>query len=397
MLSISHFIDDYTYTLPDSSIARYPLPRRDESKLLVYNQGIISQNIFYNLPDFIPPGGLLVANNSRVVKARFLFQKDTGATIEVFLLEPFEDTLENIFSRKRSCSWVCTIGNLKKWKDQTLKLTFENIELFAQKRIINDNSIVVDFSWVSSDLSFSEIVDTFGHIPIPPYLGRTDETIDSTRYQTIYSKIPGSVAAPTAGLHLTPVVIEKMEEKNIEFTSITLHVGAGTFKPMTNTNVAEHEMHTEYFSFSLIELQKIMQNQGKITAIGTTSLRALESIYWIGCRLISTNKFQPFVEQWLPYGEIPEVKTEEALSCLYNYMTNNKLNTAYCQTQIMIVPGYRFKMVDRLITNFHQPRSTLLLLVAAFIGNDWKKVYEYALENDFRFLSYGDGSLLIRV
>ncbi len=387
-------INDFTYSLPDERIARYPLERRDESQLLVYNEGVISKNIFFHLSDFVPPDGLLVANDTKVVQARLLFYKETGAMVEIFCLEPIGESFDTVFSKKDKCQWKCIVGNSKKWKEGSLKLEHDGIVLNANRLEHHDDWQLIEFSWSGNSLTFSEILELFGHIPIPPYLNRSDESIDQQRYQTIYSQHRGSVAAPTAGLHITPVIIEKLESKNIKFSTITLHVGAGTFKPVKEDDVSKHVMHTEQFVVSLGGLNDILSHLGNITSVGTTTLRTLESIYWIGVKLIKNGHLSTFIEQWEVYELEQSINAHTAISALINHMKNEGLETIHAQTQIMIVPGYRFRMVDRLITNFHQPQSTLLLLVAAFIGGDWRRVYDYALVNDFRFLSYGDGSLL---
>jgi len=395
-------IKDYNYILDDEKIAKYPLKKRDDSKLLVFNNQNISENIFSKLTDFLPSNGLMVFNNTKVIRARLKFTKKTGANIEIFCLEPYEPVeYELIFIRTQKCSWKCLVGNLKKWKDEILELVFEigdiNVILTAKKlETVNQNQII-EFEW-NNNFTFAEILEHCGEIPIPPYLNRNPEKEDLNTYQTVYSKIEGSVAAPTAGLHFTDTVLKSISDKNIEIQEITLHVGAGTFKPVKNNRVSEHEMHTEHFVVKLETIKKIIDNLHNITAVGTTSVRTLESIYWLGVKLITcVNNFSDFfISQWEVYKLPQEFEVEKSLEVIYNYMIINNLNEINASTQIFIIPGYKFRIVDRIITNFHQPQSTLLLLVSAFIGDSWKSIYDYALKNNFRFLSYGDSSLLFK-
>ncbi len=392
-------IAQYTYELPDNRIAKYPLEKRDESKLLVFNeQKEISTCPFHEVVNHLPSNSLLVFNNTRVIHARIEFRKVTGARIEVFCLKPYYPVdYQQIFSSKKSCQWVCMIGNLKKWKNEKLELTSQQGDisylLTAEKYGIDDlGNTIVTFSW-ESDHTFAEILEHIGRIPIPPYLNRESEDIDNSRYQTVYSLIDGSVAAPTAGLHFTSEVLRTLESKNIKTCELTLHVGAGTFQPVKSSNAREHQMHGERIIINVNLIDNLISNLGNITATGTTSLRSLESLYWMGIKVI--NNLDPtFLAQWDWENLDTNISTKDSLVALSNYIKKTSDNLFSATTEIMIVPGYRFRIVDYLITNFHQPNSTLLLLIAAFIGSDWKRVYDYALKNNFRFLSYGDSSLL---
>jgi S-adenosylmethionine:tRNA ribosyltransferase-isomerase len=395
-------ISDFDYDLPDERIAKFPLQKRDSSKLLIYDKGKISHQSFVDLPDLLNPNSLLVFNNTKVVHARIIFRKTTGAQIEVFCLEPASPySYEQNFAATTECIWNCTVGNLKKWKNEILKKKFicSNIEdeLSVEKIENNKGSIKLKFSW-NSELSFAQIMDTCGKMPVPPYLKRESQEIDSERYQTVYCKSEGSVAAPTAGLHFTGDVLQKLKLKNIETDEITLHVGAGTFKPVKTKFVNEHLMHSERFFIKKTNIQQLIKYLGNITAVGTTSVRTLESLYWIGCKIKQNRNIQNLnIQQFEPYQSSSNISVEESLQAILNYLDDNNLHEFEAATQIMIMPEYKPKIVNRLITNFHQPKSTLLLLVAAFIGNDWRRVYDYALKNDFRFLSYGDSSVLIPV
>ncbi|MFP4024243.1 MAG: S-adenosylmethionine:tRNA ribosyltransferase-isomerase [Thiohalospira sp.] len=392
-------IDQYTYELPDKRIAKYPLEQRDLSKLLVYNKGCIEHNTFLNLDRYISENDTMVFNNTKVIQARLNFFKDTGAKIEIFCLEPVKPSDYVLaFQQTQMITWKCIVGNAKKWKNdflrQTVIINNEKIELIAKKLNDSGNTRNIEFSWNNLEISFSEIIDQIGKTPIPPYLNRNSENIDKDRYQTVYSKLKGSVAAPTAGLHFTNRVFDQLKTKKVNIEEITLHVGAGTFTPVKAETVDNHEMHTEHFMINKSTLINLL-NAKHITVVGTTTIRTLESIYWLGVKLMITGKLDLKINQWEVYKLPINITKQEALKNLLNYMGNNHLETLHAATQIMIVPGYTFKMTDVLITNFHQPKSTLLLLIAAFIGNDWKKVYEYALKNDFRFLSYGDSSILM--
>jgi S-adenosylmethionine:tRNA ribosyltransferase-isomerase len=396
-------IDEFDYNLPNERIAKYPLEQRDESNLLVYKKGEISKDHFYNIDNYLESPATLVFNNTKVIQARLLFKKETGALIEIFCLEPFNPSDYVLaFQQNERVVWRCIVGNLKKWKSQDisieLKINGADILLTATKRKTEDDSIIIEFSWNNKNICFSDILEKAGLTPIPPYLNRESEEIDKERYQTIYSKLKGSVAAPTAGLHFTGNVLKTLEIKGLEFQEITLHVGAGTFKPVKSNSVSDHEMHTEHFVVKKKTIQKLIDSE-KIIAVGTTSVRTIESLYWLGVRakaLTDNAILDTHILQWESYKNLTNLSKKDALISLLSHLENNQLDELYASTQIMIVPGYQFKLVDVLITNFHQPRSTLLLLIGAFIGENWKKVYEFALQNDFRFLSYGDSSILIR-
>ena len=391
-------ISDYTYDLPEERIAKYPLKKRDESKLLVYREGQIYHRIFSQLSEELDDT-LLVVNNTRVVYARLIFQKVTGAKIEIFCLNPVNPAeYSKAFQSRGNAVWSCMVGNLKKWKQGELIKEFEHngkkYTLKAQHigRREEDNTQLVCFEW-DGELTFSDVLDSVGLVPIPPYLNRQAQPEDRINYQTVYSRLEGSVAAPTAGLHFTPEVISSLRSKGVEWAEVTLHVGAGTFRPVQTETIGEHPMHTEYFTVEKAELQKIRQDLGKITAVGTTTMRTLESLYWLGLSMMADEK-QKFVSQWMPYDMQAKYSTEEVMDFLLEWLERNERERIEGWTQIIIVPGYEFRVVNNLITNFHQPQSTLLLLVAAFVGDDWRKIYDYALRNDFRFLSYGDSSLL---
>jgi len=396
-------IKDYTYNLPEERIAKFPIEHRDESKLLVYNKGNVSHDIFKNITTYLPKDSLLVYNNTKVIQARLHFNKETGAMIEVFLLEPYAPRdYEQVFQTRNKCSWVCMIGNLKKWKEgklyRDIKVGDEVVKLSVERGQEEATGHVCSFEW-DGTASFAEILEAIGELPIPPYLNRKTEESDKTTYQTVYSKIKGSVAAPTAGLHFTDSVLKDIDAHGIEREEVTLHVGAGTFKPVKAEQIEGHEMHREYISVRKRTIEKLIEHNAKVIAVGTTSVRTLESLYYIGCRLLDNPELQEkelVVEQWEPYdraGESPD--SVEALKAILNWLEKNELSVLHTSTKIIIAPGYKYHIVERLITNFHQPQSTLLLLVSALIGDDWHKVYDYALNNGFRFLSYGDSSLLI--
>jgi S-adenosylmethionine:tRNA ribosyltransferase-isomerase len=397
------FIDDFDYELPDERIAKYPLAQRDASKLLIYRNGTIQEDQFFNLSHYLPEDLLLVCNNTRVIQARLLFQKPTGAHIEVFCLEPLNPSDYALsFSSSDGCEWKCMVGNLKKWKEGKLsrevELQGKKMLFFAERKETRGNVHRIKFSWDDNSISFSEILEAIGELPIPPYLHRQTEESDKKNYQTVYSKIEGSVAAPTAGLHFTKEVFESLKNKNIEIEELTLHVGAGTFQPVKEKNIAHHTMHSEIIEVKLNAIKQIQKKLGQIVAVGTTSMRTLESLYWIGLQLDSNeiDKRQSFkVEQWEPYQPHEEKSTFDALQNIIDYLERNNMTVLHADTQVMIKPGYSFKLVNGLITNFHQPKSTLLLLVSAFVQGNWKAIYDYALQNDFRFLSYGDSSLLL--
>ena len=397
-------ISDYNYDLPDERIAKFPIAQRDHSKLLVYRHGEVSDDRFYNLPEYLPQGALMICNNTKVIQARMHFRKETGALIEVFLLEPADPTdYELMFQLTGHCSWLCMIGNLKKWKEGTLERQFqvngETLTLKATRRQMVGNSHWVDLEWDNDRVSFAEILDAVGELPIPPYLNRKTEESDKTTYQTVYSKIKGSVAAPTAGLHFTEDVLRALDEHGIEREEVTLHVGAGTFKPVKSEEIEGHEMHTEYISVNRGLLEKLIAHGGEAIAVGTTSVRTLESLYYMGCKLAENadlSEEELHVEQWEPYADgAGSLTAVEALQNVLDYLVRHDLPALHSSTQIIIAPGYEYKIVKMLITNFHQPQSTLLLLVSAFVKGDWHKIYDYALAHDFRFLSYGDSSLLI--
>ena len=399
-------ISDYNYPLPDERIAKFPMAERDHSKLLVYRHGEVGEDVFYHLPDYLPKGALMVFNNTKVIQARLHFRKETGALIEVFLLEPAEPAdYEQMFQTTGRCAWYCLVGNLKKWKEGPLtrQLTIDDSQ-FTVKAVrgsIHGTSHRIDFEWDGA-ASFAEIIDAMGELPIPPYLNRETQESDKTTYQTVYSKIKGSVAAPTAGLHFTDRVLQAIDEAGIDREELTLHVGAGTFKPVKSEEIEGHEMHTETVSVRRQTIQKLIDHGSKAIAVGTTSVRTLESLYYMGFKILRNPDIQEsqlHVAQWEPYEEVESekrtVNSEEALQALAAWMDRNDLSVLHSSTQIIIAPGYEYKIVNMLVTNFHQPQSTLLLLVSAFVRGDWHKIYDYALAHDFRFLSYGDSSLLI--
>ena len=398
-------ISNYNYELPDERIAKFPKEERDHSKLLIYNKGQVGEDIFYNLPKHLPQGALMVFNNTKVIQARLHFRKDTGALIEIFLLEPAQPAdYEQMFQQSERCSWLCLVGNQKKWKEGTLSRVIDvkgtSVEVRATRKGEHGTSQWIDFEWTCG-VSFAEILDAMGELPIPPYLNRETQESDKTTYQTVYSKIKGSVAAPTAGLHFTERVLSADDEHGIEREEVTLHVGAGTFKPVKSETIGEHAMHTEYIAVRRHTIERLLAHGGSAIAVGTTSVRTLESLYYMGLKVMRNpdiKEEQLHVNQWEPYEvESSELKVEssEALQALLNWMDRHELTVLHSSTQIIIAPGYTYKIVKMLVTNFHQPQSTLLLLVSAFVHGDWHKIYDYALAHDFRFLSYGDSSLLI--
>ena len=403
-MDIKHIrIKDFDYPLPDDRIAKFPLPERDHSKLLVYRQGCVSEDHFYHLPAYLPAGALVVCNNTKVIQARLHFRKETGALIEVFLLEPFAPAdYEQMFQRRGHCEWLCLVGNLKKWKEGTLRLAVTmggiQVVLTATRLETHATSHRVAFDWDNPQVSWAELLEAVGELPIPPYLNRATEESDKETYQTVYSKIKGSVAAPTAGLHFTDRVLADLDAHGLEREELTLHVGAGTFKPVKSEEIEGHTMHTEFISVGRRTLERLIAHDGEAIAVGTTSVRTLESLYYMGAKLIARpdlSEEQLHVTQWEPYETHPEVTTVEALRALLDYLDRHDLPALHSSTQIIIVPGYQFHVVKMLVTNFHQPQSTLLLLVSAFVKGDWRKICDYALAHDFRFLSYGDSSLLI--
>ncbi len=390
----------YDYILPAGRIAKFPLKNPASSQLLVYDRGKISHSIFSRFVDYIDKDELLLFNDTRVVQARVIMRKPTGSRIEIFLLEPLDPSEYNlVFSAETTCRWKCLVGNKKKWKRGLIEKEFysgkRKIRLFAG--IVNDNGSwqEIEFKWEPGKIPFSRVIEAAGLTPIPPYLDRDPVPSDRQRYQTVYSRFEGSVAAPTAGLHFTKEILGDLQKKGILTGEITLHVGAGTFQPVRST-IDRHEMHTEHFSASIPALEKIYSNTGRITAVGTTTARTLETIYWLGVRLIYNGEnISRGLTQW-EIEELPgNISSRTAIRALLEFLAKNSMEQFGSKTQLMIIPGYRFRLVNKLVTNFHQPKSTLLLLIAAFIGEDWKKVYDYALKNDFRFLSYGDSSLLI--
>lgn len=396
-------MEDYDYPLPDERIAKFPLAKRDESKLLLYRKGEIEESQFKRLPDFLPTDALMVFNNTRVIQARLLFQKETGARIEVFCLEPFQPhDYALVFQQTTSCVWTCLVGNLKKWKEgalhRTITIGADEVVLHAEKLASHGDTHEVRFSWDNAHYTFADILDAAGVLPIPPYLHRATEQSDLQTYQTVYSKIKGSVAAPTAGLHFTPEVLEAIDKKGIGKEEVTLHVGAGTFKPVKSETIEGHEMHTEFIAVRRETIAHLKSKIGHIIAVGTTSVRTLESLYYIGV-ILSTQpeatSEELVVKQWMPYEATNNRLTaEEALQNILDYLDRHKADKLVTATQIIIAPGYTFKLVKGIVTNFHQPKSTLLLLISAFVKGDWRKIYDYALAHDFRFLSYGDSSYL---
>jgi len=394
-------IDDYNYSLPDERIAKYPLEERDQSKLLIMRDKNISHTTFNNIYNYLPNDSLLVFNNTRVINARMHFKKETGALIEIFCLEPINPIDYSVsLGSNKSCTWKCLVGNNKKWKSgklsKKLDINGESLVLQISKLQQVGNAFEINFEWDNNNIHFSDILENSGNIPIPPYLNRESQDIDKSRYQTIYSELNGSVAAPTAGLHFTESVLQELENKNIKTESVTLHVGAGTFHPVKTDKVAEHEMHTEHFIITQKNIESLIKHRGNITVVGTTSVRTLESLFVVANQINSNPDKQDkvfFVSQWEAYEIDENICTVALLKNLLKWMQDNEFEFLNCSTQIMIVPGYKFKLTNRLITNFHQPKSTLLLLLSAFIGNSWRDVYDYAMNNDFRFLSYGDSSL----
>ena len=414
-------IEEYNYPLPDERIAKYPLAERDQSKLLVYREGEVSEDKFYRVGEYVPTGSLLIYNNTRVIQARLEFHKEAGdeairligdkargARIEIFCLEPLEPhDYQLSLGSTEGCTWKCMIGNAKKWKSGALSQPVilpsgEEVRLWAEKGEQTGNTFSVRFSWEGASVSFAEILDAVGELPIPPYLNRKTEESDKTTYQTVYSRIKGSVAAPTAGLHFTDNVLNGLRERGVKTAEVTLHVGAGTFQPVKVADANQHTMHTEIIAVPKATIQTIIENLGHIVAVGTTSMRTLESLYFLGEQFYTRHMTQDIghltysVSQFEPYEKDHALSTQEALQAIVDHLEQIGEEVLHAETQIMIKPGYTFHVVDQLITNFHQPKSTLLLLVSAFVGGDWHRIYDYALANDFRFLSYGDSSILFR-
>lgn len=396
-------IEDYNYPLPDERIAKYPLAERDSSKLLRYVDGKVDEHIFRDITDFLPDNAIMVFNDTKVVPARLHFVRPTGARIEIFCLQPVDPVEYNLaFASTQTCTWKCVIGNAKKWKNDTLNLYLpENHDGKAAELNMTADLVsregetgIVTFHW-DGNLPFSNVLEICGTIPIPPYLNRDSEVIDTERYQTLYARIRGSVAAPTAGLHFTDAVLAKIREKGIDMETVCLHVGAGTFLPVKDSEVAKHPMHREPFMVTKAFLKDLIDSHKKVIAVGTTSVRTLESLYYIGVSCIEKGHPED-VEQWAPYTREYSYSTEEALRAIVNYLEQTSQDALTAGTRIIIVPGFKFRIVDILVTNFHQPESTLILLVSAFVGGDWKTIYDYALAHNFRFLSYGDSSLLFK-
>lgn len=391
-------IEDYSYDLPDERIAKFPLARREASKLLIYRDGRVEEGHFEDVRDILRPGQTLVFNNTKVIHARIFFRKPTGASIEVFCLEPFYpvDYAQN-FAAHRACDWICMVGNLKKWKEGEVECSFtyagEVCVLKAEKREIRNGEAIVHFSW-NRDISFSEVLEGCGRIPIPPYLNRESEKSDEIRYQTVYSREEGSVAAPTAGLHFTQALLSDLRGKGVAVTELTLHVGAGTFRPVKASTIGGHDMHTEHLVISRRLIDCLKNKKGDLFAVGTTSVRTLESLYWMGVKRLEGEEEFFTLGQWEAYTLPSHYTLAEAMTALEAWFEETQQELLKASTTIIIVPGYRFRVIDALFTNFHQPQSTLLLLVAAAVGEDWRKIYDYALKHDFRFLSYGDSSLL---
>ena len=395
-------ISDYNYNLPEDRIAKYPLLKRDDSKLLIYKNGEIADTKFVELTSYLPNNSLVIFNNTKVIQARLHFEKLTGAKIEIFCLDPYlPNDYSLIFQTTESCAWKCMIGNAKKWKEDSLYKEIEidgnKIEIKATKiKSVNDSQIV-NFEWNNNNYTFGDILDKIGELPIPPYLNRATEDSDKDRYQTLYSKIQGSVAAPTAGLHFTDTIFEKMKQKDCKIDEVTLHVGAGTFKPVKSETIEGHEMHAEFITVKRETIENILRHEGKIIAVGTTSVRTLESLYHIGNMLeTKPNASSLDVSQWQPYNDIEsQVSKTKSLENILDYLNRNSTDTLFANTQIIIAPGYKFMIVDGIVTNFHQPQSTLLLLVSAFVRGKWETIYNHALVHEYRFLSYGDSSLLL--
>ena len=395
-------IEDYSYDLPDDRIAKYPLPERDGSKLLKYSEGVVEEYRFRDVSSLIPDNSLMIFNDTKVVPARLHFQRPTGAHIEIFCLEPVQPAeYATMFAVTGSCRWKCIVGNVKRWKEDLLdlynpenSLEISSMELKAALVERQGETSVVEFTW-KGDIPFSKVLETGGSVPIPPYLNRDTEVVDLERYQTLYARYRGSVAAPTAGLHFTENVLEEIRSKGVETETVCLHVGAGTFLPVKSSLVSEHNMHREPFTVTVSLLEKLLDRSRKVTAVGTTSVRTLESLYYVGVKCIENGRPDD-VGQWEPYQREYQYSVEESLSAVLAYLKSNGLSELSVGTKIIIVPGFRFRIVDVLVTNFHQPQSTLLLLISAFVGGDCHTIYDYAMSHSFRFLSYGDSSILFR-
>ncbi len=400
-------IKDFAYFLPDDQIAKYPLTDRAASKLLLYKKGVIADHAFWEIPELLPSKTLLIFNNTKVVQARLYFQRPTGSTIEVFCLEPVSPSVEmqQAMQQTGGCTWKCLVGNAKRWKEDLLELGFETetgiAKLRAEKVEKLSDSYLIKFSWEPQALTFAEILEKAGNLPLPPYLNRDATDTDKQTYQTVYAQKEGAVAAPTAGLHFTGAIIEQLRQTGTKTVEVTLHVGAGTFRPVKAEAMAEHTMHGEEIYVSVGAIKALLEQLGEsIIPVGTTSLRTLESLYWLGMKLKTSENFtsglEPLhVDQWLPYQDKTEISAQEALETLLLYLDKTQQDHIRATTQLLIAPGYQFKLTTGLITNFHQPESTLLLLVSALIGENWRQMYDHALQNNYRFLSYGDSSLLL--
>ncbi len=400
-------IEKYDYPLPAGQIAQFPLEVRDKSKLLVLKANETRRDVFANIATYLPAGSLLISNETRVVHARLLFRKVSGSQIEIFCLEPVEPTndIQLAFQQQRGCTWKCLVGNARRWKSGLLVMEGETggvaVSLSAEMISKADGTFLIRFGWTPADLNFAQVLEFFGKIPLPPYISREASEADNRRYQTVFARNDGSVAAPTAGLHFTPEVLVTLANKNIETGSVTLHVGAGTFKPVSSDTIGEHHMHSEQVIVPVSLLKEILKDKNRhITLVGTTTVRTLESVYWQGVKWLQQKPVLPVmhIEQWDPYCGLSEkeVSAEEALQCVVDTLESAGLAELHGSTSLMIAPGYTYRLPDAIITNFHQPKSTLLLLVAAFVGEQWKDAYQYALDNDFRFLSYGDSCLFFK-
>lgn len=397
MASESTSLDNYLYELPEHRIAKHPLANRDDSKLLLYKKGEISHQTFKEVADLVPDHTLLFLNNTKVIAARLFFQKSTGAQIEVFLTEPIlpHTEFQKALKAKNKCTWKCMIGNLKKWKDENVLSLKLNKELAIEARLTDREQNLVEFSW-AGDQEFLSIVEAAGHVPLPPYLNREEEKEDKDRYQTVFSELEGAVAAPTAGLHFTDEILNQLKSKGVKQDRVTLHVSAGTFRPIKDTDFKNHDMHNERIIVNRKNIENILATTGPIIPVGTTALRTLESLYWYGVKLSIDSSQKFFVEKNDPYeNHLQNVNLKESMNAILRKMDELKTDELKGETEIFIYPGYEFKVANGLFTNFHMPASTLVLLVAAFVGDDWKKIYDQALENDYRFLSYGDTSLLL--
>jgi S-adenosylmethionine:tRNA ribosyltransferase-isomerase len=397
-------LKEYDYDLPEEKIAQYPLKERDGSRLLLFKQNTISEDIFINLERHLPSGSLLVFNNTKVIRARLNFKKESGAKIEVFCLEPLlpADYAQS-FGSGNSVEWKCLVGNSKKWNKEILVSGFSKdrkmYNLLAEKLNPEGDAWRIRFTWNPDNITFGEVIEAAGQVPLPPYLNRPDEEADSVRYQTIYSHVKGSVAAPTAGLHFTREVINSLLINDIQTAHITLHVGAGTFQPVKTDNIFDHRMHPEHFYISAGTIELILKNTGSVLAVGTTSVRTIESLFWLGIKIMANPELKPdelYLDQWEAYSGKNNLQPGQSLELVLSWMHRNNLTHLHAPTKLIIIPGYQFRLTNGIITNFHQPKSTLLLLISAWIGDDWKKIYRYALDNNFRFLSYGDSSLLLK-